>query len=66
VRATDGDIGYLHALSVDHDTGSVTLVRLKKHLLGHKELAIPIELVSGFDAGIHLNITKHEARHLTS
>ncbi len=66
VRATDGDIGYLHALSVDHDTGIVTFVRLKKHLWGHKELVIPIEKVSGFAAGIHLNITKHEAQHLTA
>jgi hypothetical protein len=66
VHATDGDIGHLHALSVDHDTGIVTLVRLKKHLWGHKELAIPIDKVSGFDAGIQLNITKHEAQHLTA
>jgi hypothetical protein len=41
VHATGGDIGYLHVLCVDQDTGNVTRVRIKRHLWGHRELAIP-------------------------
>jgi hypothetical protein len=63
-HATDGDIGHLNSLCTDHDTGNVTCVRLNKHLWGKEELAIPIIQVSGFEAGIHLNITKHEAMRL--
>ena len=66
VRATDGDIGQFHALRVNADTGEVTQVLVKRHLWGHKELAIPIGQVSGFEAGIQLTITKQEARELTA
>jgi hypothetical protein len=66
VHAADGEIGQLHALSVDNDTGKVKTVRLKRHLWGHKDIAIPIENVSGFDAGIHLNLTKHQVQQLTT
>jgi hypothetical protein len=66
VRATDGDVGQFHALRVNADNGQVTQVLVKRHPWGHKELAIPITQVSGFEAGIQLTITKHEARELTA
>ena len=66
VHAADGEIGQLHGLGVDSDTGKVTSVHLKRHLWGHKDIVIPVENVSGFDAGIHLTLTKHEVQHLTS
>jgi hypothetical protein len=66
VHAADGEIGQLHGLSVDSETGKLTGVRLKRHLWGHKDIAIPIENVSGFDAGIHLNLTKQQVQRLTS
>lgn len=66
VHATDGHIGYLHALCIDSDSGKVTGVRLKKHLWGHKDVTIPVEKVSGFRGGIHLNMTKHEVQHLAT
>jgi hypothetical protein len=66
VRATDGDVGQFHGLRVNADNGHVTQVLVKRHPWGHKELAIPIDRVSGFEAGIQLTITKHEARGLTA
>jgi hypothetical protein len=66
VRATDGDVGQFHALRVNADNGQVTQVLVKRHPWGHRELAIPISQVSGFEAGIQLTITKHEARELTA
>jgi hypothetical protein len=66
VRATDGDVGQFHGLRVHADDGVATQVLVKRHPWGHKELAIPIGQVSGFEAGIRLSITKHEARELTA
>jgi hypothetical protein len=66
VRATDGDLGRFHALRVNADNGEVTQVLVKRHPWGHKELAIPIGQVSGFEAGIQLTITRQEARELTA
>jgi hypothetical protein len=66
VRATDGDVGQFHGLRVHADDGKVTQVLVKRHLWGHKELAIPIGRVSGFDGGIQLSITKQQARELTA
>ena len=66
VHATDGHIGYLHALRIDRDSGKVVSVLLKKHLWGHKDVTIPIDKVSGFRGGIHLNLTKHEVQHLAT
>jgi hypothetical protein len=66
VQATDGDVGQFHGLRVHADNGEVTQVLVKRHPWGHKELAIPIAQVSGFEAGIQLSITKHEARELTA
>jgi hypothetical protein len=64
VHATDGDVGEFHGLSVDPDNGQVLHVLLKRHSWGHAELAIPIDKVSGFEAGVQLSITKHEVRDL--
>jgi hypothetical protein len=66
VRATDGDVGQFHGLRVNADSGDVTQVLVKRHPWGHQELAIPIDQVSGFETGIQLTITKHEARELTA
>jgi hypothetical protein len=66
VRATDGDVGQFHGLRLRTDNGEVTQVLVKRHPWGHKELAIPVSQVSGFEAGIQLTITKYEARELTA
>jgi hypothetical protein len=65
VHATDGDIGQVHGLRVNPDTGEVLQVLLKRHPWGHAELAIPIGKVSGFEAGVQLSITKQEVKALT-
>jgi hypothetical protein len=66
VHATDGDVGELRALSIDPGSHRVTHVRvlLKEGMLRHKELAIPADKVSGFDDGVHLNITKQQVQDL--
>ena len=66
VRATDGDVGQFDGLRIDPDDGKVTEVLVRRHLWGHKELAIPIGQVSGFEAGIQLSITRQQARELTA
>jgi hypothetical protein len=66
VRATDGDVGPFHGFRVNADNGQVTQVLVKRHPWGHRELAIPIGQVAGFEAGIQLTITKQEARALTA
>ena len=66
VRATDGDLGQFHGLRINPDDGEVTHVLVKRHPWGHKELAIPIDQVSGFEDGIQLGITKQEAREPTA
>jgi hypothetical protein len=66
VRATDGDVGQFHGLRVNADNGKVTQVLVKRHAWGHKELAIPIGQVSGFEDGIQLTITTHETKELTA
>jgi len=65
VHATDGHVGQLHGLRVNADGGQVTQVIVKRHPWSRKELAIPIDKVSGFDAGIQLNITKRDVQALT-
>jgi hypothetical protein len=65
VHATDGDVGQVHGLRVNPDTGEVLQVLLKRHPWGHAELAIPIGKVSGFEAGVQLSITKQEVKALT-
>ncbi len=65
VYATDGEIGQLRALCVDPRTHRVTHVHVllrEGHLWRHKEVAIPSGNVSGFTAGIHLNISKQQVQ----
>jgi sporulation protein YlmC with PRC-barrel domain len=66
VRATDGDIGQIHALRIDRDSYDVTSVLLQEghHLWGHKEVAIPISAVAGLGDGIRLNLTKQQVEDL--
>lgn len=67
VHATDGDIGQLRALCIDPRTHEVTHIHVllkEGHLWGHKEVAIPSGMVSGFAAGIHLNISKQQVQAL--
>jgi hypothetical protein len=64
VHATDGHVGQFHGLSVDPDSGEVLSVLVKRHPWGHAELAIPIGMVSGFEAGVQLSITKQAVKDL--
>ncbi len=64
VRATDGNVGQLHALRIEATSGEVRQVLVRKHPWGHAEIAIPISAVSGFDAGIQLSITKRQVKDL--
>ena len=66
VRATDGDVGQFHGLRVNPDDGAVLDVLVKRHPWGHAELAIPIGKVSGFEAGVQLDLTKQEVKALAS
>jgi hypothetical protein len=67
VHATDGDIGELRALCIDSGTHQVTHVHVllkEGHLWRHKEVAIPADMVSSFDAGVHLDITMQQVQDL--
>lgn len=65
VHATDGDVGPIHALRVDPDSGQVTHVLVKGgHMWSHREIAIPFGEVTGFDDGIRLSITRQQVRDL--
>jgi hypothetical protein len=66
IHATDGHVGQLHGLRVNADGGQITQVIVKRHPWSRKELAIPIDKVSGFDAGIQLNIAKRDVQALAS
>jgi len=66
VHAIDGPVGQFHGLRVNPDNGEVLAVLLKRHPWGHAELAVPIGLVSGFEAGVQLSITKQEVKDLAS
>ncbi len=66
VHATDGDIGQLRALRIDQSNHQVTHVLLTEgHLAARKHVAIPFDLVTGFDDGIQLSITKRQVQDLT-
>jgi sporulation protein YlmC with PRC-barrel domain len=65
VHASDGDIGRVQGLVIDARNHHVTHVLLQEgHLWGRKEVAIPINAVTGVDDGIRLNITKQEVQEL--
>jgi sporulation protein YlmC with PRC-barrel domain len=65
VHATDGEIGQLRGLRIDPRGGQVTHVLVKEgHLGTRKNVAIPYEMVTGFDDGIQLAVTKEQVRNL--
>jgi uncharacterized protein YrrD len=65
VHAVDGEIGRVRGCMVDPGDDRVTHVLLQEgHLWGHKEVAIPVGAVTGFDAGIWLSITKQQVENL--
>lgn len=65
VHAVDGEIGRVHGFIVDPGDHRATHVLLQEgHFWGHKEVAIPISAVTGYDGGIRLNITKKQVEEL--
>jgi uncharacterized protein YrrD len=65
VYAVDGEIGRVHGFLVSPGDHQVTHVLLEEgHLWGRKEVAIPMNAIKGFDAGIRLNITRKQVEGL--
>lgn len=66
VNATDGLIGRVDGLIIGGDRHHVTHVLLQEgHLLGRKEVAIPISAVRSVDeAGISLSLSRHQVGQL--
>jgi len=65
VYATDGEIGRVEGLVVDSGSHHVSHVLLQEgHVLGRRDVAIPISAVTGAVDGIQLNITTLQAQNL--
>jgi len=64
VHATDGDIGRVQGLVIDHDHGVTHVLLQEGHLWGRKDVAIPIGAVTKVDHGIQLNISKQQVQDL--
>jgi sporulation protein YlmC with PRC-barrel domain len=65
VHAIDGDIGQVRALRIDPASRRVTHVLVREgHWPARKDVAIPFSSVAGFEDGIHLSITRQQARDL--
>ena len=65
VHATDGSIGHVEGLVIDPASHHVTHVLLQEgHLLGRKQVAIPISAVEQVGDEVRLNLTRHQVRHL--
>jgi len=65
VHAVDGEIGRVRGFLVNPADDRVSHVLLGEgHLWGRKEIAIPVSAVTGFDAGVRLNITKEQVGNL--
>ncbi len=65
VHAADGEIGRVKGFLADPHDDRVTHVLLAEgHLLGHKEVAIPVSAVARVDGGIRLTITREQVRNL--
>ena len=65
VHATDGPIGHVQGLVVDPSDHCVTHVLLEKgHLWGKKQVAIPINAVSGIDDAVRITPSKQEVENL--
>jgi hypothetical protein len=65
ILAVDGEIGWVQGVLVSSGDDRVTHVLLQEwRLWGHKEVAIPIDALTGVDEGIRLNITKRQVEDL--
>ena len=65
VYATDGEIGRVEGLVIESGSHHVSHVLLQEgHLLGRREVAIPIGAVTGVVDGVQLDITKQQAENL--
>lgn len=65
VHATDGPIGKVEGLVIDHRNHGVTHLLLQEgHLWGHEVVAIPITDVTGVGDGIRLTLSKQEVKEL--
>jgi sporulation protein YlmC with PRC-barrel domain len=65
VDASDGAIGKVQGLVIDPASHRVTHVLLQEgHLLGRRQLAIPISAVEQVGDEVQLNLTRHQVRHL--
>ena len=65
VYATDGEIGRVEGLVVHSGSHHVSHVLLQEgHLFGRREVAIPIDAVTGVLDGVQLNITKQQVENL--
>ncbi len=65
VYATDGEIGQVEGLVVEPGGHHVTHVLLQEgHMLGRKEVAVPISAVAKVGGRIELSITKQQVKDL--
>jgi sporulation protein YlmC with PRC-barrel domain len=65
VHAVDGEIGRVQGFLVDPSDHRMTHVLLQEgHFWGRREVAIPIDAVTGVGDGIRLNITKQQVENL--
>lgn len=65
VHALDGPIGRVRGFLVDPGDHRLTHVLLQEgHLWGRKEVAIPVDAVTGVKDGIRLNLTKKQVADL--
>lgn len=63
VHALDGAIGHITGVVADAGSRQVAYLLLHAGPLG-KNIAVPVSAVTRIDAGIQLNITKHDIKHL--
>jgi sporulation protein YlmC with PRC-barrel domain len=65
VHAVDGEIGEVEGFVAEGSGHQVTHLLLREgHFLRRKEVAIPVDAVTGVDDGIRLNLTKHQIEEL--
>lgn len=66
VQATDGKVGKVDALVLDHDSGSITHILLREgHLWGKKDVAIPVSEVKYHDGeSVYIKLDKATVKGL--
>jgi hypothetical protein len=65
VRATDGNVGQVHALRVDPGSRQLTHVLVRAgHVWDRTDVAVPVDEVAGFDDGVQLSLTRQQVRDL--